>query len=50
MGTETDTGRRPEVSEVLCLFVQGNNGKGKTGFLSFVKLGWKDDKPFIIGQ
>ena len=30
------------------LFFQGNNDTGKTWFLSFVKLGWKDDKPFIV--
>jgi sucrose-6-phosphate hydrolase SacC (GH32 family) len=30
------------------LFYQGNNDKGKTWFLSWVKLGWKDGKPFLL--
>lgn len=29
------------------LFFQGNPDKGKTWFLSFVEIGWKDDKPFV---
>jgi hypothetical protein len=30
------------------LFYQGNNDKGKTWYLSFVKIGWKDGRPFVI--
>jgi sucrose-6-phosphate hydrolase SacC (GH32 family) len=30
------------------LFFQGNNDHGRTWFLSFMKLGWKDGKPYII--
>jgi beta-1,2-mannobiose phosphorylase / 1,2-beta-oligomannan phosphorylase len=29
------------------LFYQGNNDKGKTWYLSKVKIGWKDELPFI---
>ncbi|WP_317890226.1 hypothetical protein [Paenibacillus sabuli] len=31
-----------------CLFYQGNNDKGKTWYLSHVKLRWQDGKPHII--
>jgi beta-1,2-mannobiose phosphorylase / 1,2-beta-oligomannan phosphorylase len=30
------------------LFYQGNNDKGRTWLLSFVKIGWKGDRPFVI--
>jgi hypothetical protein len=30
------------------LFYQGNNDLGKTWYLSFVKIGWKDGRPFVI--
>ncbi len=30
------------------LFFQGNNDNGKTWYLSNVKIGWKDNKPYII--
>jgi beta-xylosidase len=29
------------------LFYQGNNDRGRTWFLSWVKLGWQDGRPFI---
>jgi sucrose-6-phosphate hydrolase SacC (GH32 family) len=29
------------------LFFQANNDHGRTWFLSFVKIGWKDDMPYI---
>ena len=29
------------------MFYQGNNDRGRTWFLSWVKIGWKDGKPFI---
>jgi hypothetical protein len=29
------------------LFFQGNNDKGHTWLLSFVRVGWKDDMPFV---
>lgn len=32
------------------MFYQGNPDHGRTWFLSWVKLGWKDGKPHIIGQ
>jgi sucrose-6-phosphate hydrolase SacC (GH32 family) len=32
------------------LFFQGNNDKGKTWFLSWVKIGWKDGKPVVEGH
>jgi predicted GH43/DUF377 family glycosyl hydrolase len=30
------------------MFYQGNNDRGKTWFLSVVKIGWKDGKPYIM--
>jgi beta-1,2-mannobiose phosphorylase / 1,2-beta-oligomannan phosphorylase len=30
------------------LFYQGNNDNGRTWLLSFVKIGWKGDRPFVI--
>jgi beta-1,2-mannobiose phosphorylase / 1,2-beta-oligomannan phosphorylase len=30
------------------LFYQGDNDNGKTWYLSWVKIGWKDDKPFVM--
>lgn len=30
------------------LFFQGNNNKGKTWYLSKMKVGWEDDKPILI--
>ena len=30
------------------LFYQGNNDKGKTWLLSFVKIGWKGDRPYVM--
>ena len=30
------------------LFVQGNNDKGRTWFLSCVELGWRDERPYIL--
>jgi predicted GH43/DUF377 family glycosyl hydrolase len=30
------------------LFYQGNNDKGKTWYLSFVKIAWKDGRPFVM--
>jgi sucrose-6-phosphate hydrolase SacC (GH32 family) len=30
------------------LFYQGNNDKGRTWLLSFVKVGWKRDRPYVI--
>jgi beta-xylosidase len=30
------------------LFYQGNNDRGRTWFLSWVKLGWQDGRPFIL--
>jgi predicted GH43/DUF377 family glycosyl hydrolase len=32
----------------LYLFYQGNNDRGKTWFISWLKLGWKGDKPWIL--
>ena len=32
------------------LFYQGNNDQGKTWFLSFVKIGWKDEKPYVMPE
>lgn len=32
------------------LFYQGNNDKGKTWFLSCVRIDWKDGKPFIANE
>lgn len=32
------------------LFFQGNNDKGKTWFLSWVKLGWKEGRPQVMGE
>jgi beta-1,2-mannobiose phosphorylase / 1,2-beta-oligomannan phosphorylase len=32
------------------LFYQGNNDKGKTWFLSRVKIGWKDEKPNVMPE
>ncbi|MFA6561469.1 MAG: family 43 glycosylhydrolase [Verrucomicrobiia bacterium] len=32
------------------MFYQGNPDHGRTWFLSWVKLGWKDGKPHIIGR
>jgi predicted GH43/DUF377 family glycosyl hydrolase len=32
------------------LFYQGNNDKGKTWFLSRVKIGWKDEKPYVMPE
>ena len=32
------------------LFFQGNRDKGKTWQLSWVKLGWKDEKPHVIRE
>lgn len=30
------------------LFYQGNNDKGRTWLLSFVKIGWKGSRPYVI--
>jgi beta-1,2-mannobiose phosphorylase / 1,2-beta-oligomannan phosphorylase len=30
------------------LFVQGNNDRGRTWFLSCYELSWRDDRPFVI--
>jgi predicted GH43/DUF377 family glycosyl hydrolase len=30
------------------LFYQGNNDKGKTWYLSFVKIGWSEDGPYVM--
>ena len=30
------------------LFVQGNNDKGRTWFLSCYEIGWRDGRPFVI--
>jgi len=30
------------------LFCQGNNDDGRTWYLSYVKIGWKDEKPFVV--
>jgi len=32
------------------LFYQGNSDKGRTWYLSWVKIGWKDGKPYVIGE
>ncbi|HEY3324080.1 MAG TPA: family 43 glycosylhydrolase [Planctomycetota bacterium] len=32
------------------LFFQANNDHGKTWFLSWVKLGWKDEKPYVMPE
>ena len=32
------------------LFFQGNNDRGKTWYLSWVKIDWKDGKPYIAGE
>jgi hypothetical protein len=32
------------------MFYQGNNDMGRTWFLSWARLGWKDDKPFILAD
>lgn len=32
----------------IYMFYQGNNDRGRTWFLSRVKLGWKDDRPCIL--
>jgi len=32
------------------LFYQGNNDKGKTWYLSRIKIGWKDGKPYVAGE
>jgi hypothetical protein len=32
------------------LFYQGNNDNGKSWYLSKVKIGWKDDLPFVDVQ
>lgn len=32
------------------LFYQGNNDKGRTWLLSFVRVGWRDDWPFVLGD
>ncbi len=32
------------------LFYQGNNDKGKTWYLSRVKIGWENGKPYIAGD
>ena len=29
------------------MFFQGNNDHGKTWYLSWVKIGWKDGKPYV---
>ena len=32
------------------LFYQGNNDKGRTWFLSRVKVDWKDGKPYVVSE
>lgn len=34
----------------MYLFFQANNDHGKTWYLSWVKIGWKDGKPYVIGS
>ena len=29
------------------LFFQGNNDRGRTRYISWVKLGWKDGRPYV---
>jgi hypothetical protein len=30
------------------LFFQGNNNRGKTWYISKMKVGWKNNRPFLI--
>lgn len=32
------------------LFYQGNNDRGRTWFLSCLRIGWKEGKPFLAGE
>jgi predicted GH43/DUF377 family glycosyl hydrolase len=32
------------------LFYQGNSDHGKSWYLSKVKIGWRDDRPFLLGE